>query len=200
LVIEEQLGRVVRIIQDLLSSTRQRKPDALWLPVERVIRPVIALMEPAFHAKGVLLRIEDTGALPLVWADAERIHQVLVNLLTNALAATSPDGTVVVSGRTRPASAEELEIGQRAAEAMTTIVTITVRDTGCGMPPEDVLKAFQPFFTTKAVGTGTGLGLFLSREIVIAHGGILSLESDIGKGTAVTISLPGLVSESVSVA
>src|SRR5215813_5795514 len=97
-VIEEQLGRVVRIIQDLLSSTRQRKPDALWLPVERVIRPVIALMEPAFHAKGVLLRIEDTGTLPLVWADAEKIHQVLVNLLTNALAATSPDGTVVVGG------------------------------------------------------------------------------------------------------
>jgi len=199
-VIEEQLGRVVRIIQDLLSSTRQRKPDALWLPVERVIHPVIALMEPAFHAKGVLLRIEDTGTLPLVWADAEKIHQVLVNLLTNALAATSPDGTVVVGGSTRPASAEELEIGRQAAEAMSTIVTITVRDTGCGMPPEDVLKAFQPFFTTKAVGTGTGLGLFLSREIVIAHGGLLSLESDIGKGTAVTISLPGLVSDSVSVA
>ena len=81
---------------------------------------------------------------------------------------------------------------------MTTVVTITVRDTGCGMPAEDVEKAFQPFFTTKAVGTGTGLGLFLSREIV-AHGGALSLESEIGKGTAVTISLPGLTSDSVAV-
>jgi signal transduction histidine kinase len=67
------------------------------------------------------------------------------------------------------------------------------------MPPEDVQKAFQPFFTTKALGTGTGLGLFLSREIVVAHGGQLSLESDIGKGTAVTISLPGLISDSVPV-
>ena len=199
-VIEEQVGRVVRIIQDLLSSTRQRKPDAIWCPVERVIHPVVALMEPAFHAKGVSLSVEDTGTLPLVWADAEKIHQVLVNLLTNALAATPSDGSVVVRGSTRPAMAEELEIGRRVADAMTTMVTITVRDTGCGMPLEDVQKAFQPFFTTKAVGTGTGLGLFLSREIVVAHGGLLLLESDIGKGTAVTISLPGLASESASVA
>jgi signal transduction histidine kinase len=168
--------------------------------VDRVIHPVVALMEPAFHAKGVALTIEDAGTLPFVWADAEKIHQVLVNLLTNALAATPPDGTVVVAGGTRPAMAEELEIGRRAADAMTTMVTITVRDTGCGMPPEDVQKAFQPFFTTKALGTGTGLGLFLSREIVVAHGGQLSLESDIGKGTAVTISLPGLIADSVPVA
>ena len=199
-VIEDQLGRVVRIIQDLLSSTRQRKPEAIWVPVDRVIDPVVALMEPAFHAKGVALTVERTGTLPLVWADAEKIHQVLVNLLTNALAATPPDGTVVVGGGTRSPSADELESGRRMADAMTTMVTITVRDTGCGMPPDDVRKAFEPFFTTKAVGTGTGLGLFLSREIVVAHGGLLSLESDIGKGTVVTISLPGLLSESVPVA
>lgn len=199
-VIEDQVGRVVRIIQDLLSSTRQRKPEAIWVPVDRVIDPVVALMEPAFHAKGVALTVERTGTLPLVWADAEKIHQVLVNLLTNALAATPPDGTVVVGGGTRSPSADELESGRRMADAMTTMVTITVRDTGCGMPPDDVRKAFEPFFTTKAVGTGTGLGLFLSREIVVAHGGQLSLESDIGKGTVVTISLPGLLSGSVPVA
>jgi len=199
-VIEDQLGRVVRIIQDLLSSTRQRKPEATWVPVDHVIHPVVALMEPAFHAKGVSLTVERTGALPLVWADAEKIHQVLVNLLTNALAATPTAGSVVVGGGTRSPSAEELESGRRMADAMTTMVTITVRDTGCGMPSEDVQKAFEPFFTTKAVGTGTGLGLFLSREIVVAHGGLLSLESTIGKGTAVTISLPGLLSDSVPVA
>lgn len=195
-VIEEQLGRVVRIIQDLLSSTRQRKPEAVWVPVDRVIDPVVALMEPAFHAKGVDLTIERRGTLPLVWADAEKIHQVLVNLLTNALAATPPGGTVVVGGGSRSPSTDELESGRRMADTMTTMVTITVRDTGCGMPPDDVRKAFEPFFTTKAVGTGTGLGLFLSREIAVAHGGLLSLESDMGKGTVVTISLPGLPADS----
>ena len=61
------------------------------------------------------------------------------------------------------------------------VVTIAVRDTGCGMPEADVQKAFEPFFTTKAVGKGTGLGLFLSRETVLAHGGSLVLESEIWK-------------------
>jgi signal transduction histidine kinase len=73
------------------------------------------------------------------------------------------------------------------------VVTVAVRDTGIGMPPSDVQNAFQPFFTTKEVGKGTGLGLFLSRETIQAHGGTLSLASEQGKGTIVTITLPGKV-------
>jgi signal transduction histidine kinase len=79
------------------------------------------------------------------------------------------------------------------------VVTIEVRDTGCGMPEADVQKAFEPFFTTKAIGTGTGLGLFLSRETVVAHGGSLLLESQTGRGTTVTVTLPGLMAESTRV-
>jgi two-component system, NtrC family, sensor kinase len=73
------------------------------------------------------------------------------------------------------------------------VITVAVRDTGIGMPASDVQNAFQPFFTTKEVGKGTGLGLFLSRETVQAHGGTLSLVSVQGKGTTVTITLPGKV-------
>jgi signal transduction histidine kinase len=76
------------------------------------------------------------------------------------------------------------------------VVTIAVEDTGCGMPEADMQKAFEPFFTTKAVGKGTGLGLFLSRETVLAHGGSLSLKSEPGRGTTVTVILPGLKTES----
>jgi len=191
-VIDEQLNRVVRIIQDLLSSTRQRKPEPSWLSVERVITPVTALMEPAFHAKGVTLTTELAIGLPLVWADAEKLHQVLVNLLANALAATAQQGAVDVHVGGRAASLEELEIGRRLAPDMSPmVVTVAVRDTGTGMPQADVQKAFQPFFTTKEVGKGTGLGLFLSRETVQAHGGTLSLTSEQGRGTTVTITLPG---------
>lgn len=191
-VIDEQLNRVVRIIQDLLSSTRQRKPEPSWLSVERVISPVTALMEPAFHAKGVTLTTELAIGLPLVWADAEKLHQVLVNLLANALAATAQQGAVDVHVGGRAASLEELEIGRRLAPDMSPmVVTVAVRDTGTGMPQADVQKAFQPFFTTKEVGKGTGLGLFLSRETVQAHGGTLSLTSEQGRGTTVTITLPG---------
>jgi two-component system NtrC family sensor kinase len=195
-VIDEQLTRVVRIIQDLLSSTRQRQPEPTWLPVEKVISPAAVLMEPAFHAKQITLKVEIPDNLPLIWADAEKMHQVLVNVFTNALAATPPQGTVSVSVGTHPASTEELDRGRRAAEAMSPlVVTVAVRDTGCGMPEADVQKAFEPFFTTKAVGKGTGLGLFLSRETVLAHGGSLMLESETGQGTTVTVTLPGLKNE-----
>ena len=87
---------------------------------------------------------------------------------------------------------EEIEVGQRVGNAtFTMMVTIAVSDTGSGMPEEDLQKAFTPFFTTKAIGKGTGLGLFISRETVQAHGGTLTLDSQVGKGTTVVISLPG---------
>lgn len=89
-IIDEQLNRVVRIIQDLLSSTRQRKPDPTWYPTDRLIEPVVALMEAGYVGKGVKLRAEVLRPAPLAWADQEKIHQVLVNLLSNALAATAP--------------------------------------------------------------------------------------------------------------
>ncbi len=191
-IIDEQLTRVVRIIQDLLSSTRPRQPEPQWLPVAKVISPAAVLMEPAFHAKEISLAVEIPEDLPLVWADVEKMHQVLVNVLANALAATPPHGMVKIAAQSREASPDELERGRRLANAMSpVVVSIAVQDTGCGMPEADAQKAFEPFFTTKAVGKGTGLGLFLSRETVAAHGGDLSLVSEIGHGTTVTMTLPG---------
>jgi signal transduction histidine kinase len=164
--------------------------------VEQVISPAAVLMEPAFHAKEISLTVEIPGDLPLVWADAEKIHQVLVNVLANALAATPPHGAVRVLVGARAASSNELERGHLVADAMSPLViTIAVLDSGCGMPEANVQKAFEPFFTTKAIGKGTGLGLFLSRETVLAHGGSLSLESKTGRGTTVTVTLPGLKTE-----
>jgi signal transduction histidine kinase len=134
--------------------------------------------------------------LPRVWADAEKVHQVLVNLLTNALAATAPSGSVTVRAGVRPALSEDLDVGRLVAPDMSPIlVTLAVRDTGIGMPEADMQKAFQPFFTTKEVGKGTGLGLFLSRETILAHGGTLTLESQAGEGTTVTVTLPGRMPE-----
>jgi two-component system NtrC family sensor kinase len=200
-IIDGQLNRVVRIIRDLLSSTRQRKPDPTWMPVDRVVSPAAALLEPAYHAKGVSLRVELGADLPMIWADAEKIHQVLVNLLTNALAATPAGGVVAIRAGARPATPEETEVGKRSVDGVVkTMVTVAVSDTGCGMPGADLQKAFTPFFTTKAIGTGTGLGLFLSRETVQAHGGTLSIESEVGKGTTVVLSLPGLEATSEAVA
>lgn len=197
-IIDDQLTRVVRIIQDLLSSTRPRQPEPQWLPVEEVVSPSAVLMEPAFHEKGITLTVDIPKDLPLVWADKEKIHQVLVNVLTNALAATPAQGKVIVMAGSREASSAELDRGRLVAAGMSPLmVTIEVQDTGCGMPKEDVEKAFEPFFTTKAVGKGTGLGLFLSRESVTAHGGSLAMTSETGCGTTVTMTLPAMRSEPI---
>lgn len=192
-VIDEQLTRVVRIIQDLLSSTRPRQPDPQWISVAQVITPATVLMEPAFHAKGVSLAVEIPEGLPLMWADDEKVHQVLVNLLDNALAATPSGGMVKVAAEIREATRDEFDRWQRMTHAISPVVVmIKVHDTGCGMPEADAQRAFEPFFTTKADGKGTGLGLFLSRETIAAHGGELSLVTEMGRGTTVTITLPGL--------
>jgi two-component system NtrC family sensor kinase len=197
-IIDDQLTRVVRIIQDLLSSTRPRQPEPQWLPVEEVVSPSATLMEPAFHEKGIALTVDIPKDLPMVWADREKIHQVLVNVLANALAATPAQGKVTVMAGSREASSAELDRGRPVADGMSPLViTIVVQDTGCGMPEEDVQKAFEPFFTTKAVGKGTGLGLFLSRESVVAHGGSLAMTSEIGRGTTLTMTLPAMRSESI---
>ena len=197
-IIDDQLTRVVRIIQDLLSSTRPRQPEPQWLPVEEVVSPSAVLMEPAFHEKGIALTVDISQDLPLVWADREKIHQVLVNVLANALAATPAQGNVTITAGRREASSAELDRGRLVADGMSPLViTIQVQDTGCGMPEEDVQKAFEPFFTTKAVGKGTGLGLFLSRESVVAHGGSLALTSEIGHGTTVLMTLPAMQREPI---
>jgi len=190
-LIDTELNRVVRIIKEKLSLTRQPKPAPGQLRLDHLTQSVVALMEPAFVGKGVKIAT-DLGQDPaVVWGDSEQLKQVLVNLLTNALAATKAGGDVVVEVGCRAATLAELDERRRAGEAsVPTMVTLTVRDTGCGMPEDHLKRAFEPFFTTKAVGDGTGLGLFLSREIVVSHGGTLGIESVVGKGTMVVIALP----------
>jgi len=104
---------------------------------------------------------------------------VLLNLLTNAIDATEPPGTItvraaVLSQNGRPAPSLEL----------------TVSDTGHGMAPEELRRAVEPFYTTKAPGRGTGLGLAIVDHIVRAHGGQLEVESERGHGTSVHVRLP----------
>jgi two-component system NtrC family sensor kinase len=190
-IIDSELNRVVRIIKDNLSLTRQPKPAHAPVRVDQLAQSVVALMEPAYLGKGVGLKT-DLGLEPaVVRGDVEQLRQILVNLLSNALAATSAGGQVVLVVGRRAATLAELDERHRTGEPpCDAMVTLTVRDTGCGMPEEHVKQAFEPFFTTKAIGDGTGLGLFISREIVASHGGSLTIESVVGKGTLIVIAVP----------
>ena len=110
--------------------------------------------------------------LPKVHADSTRLQRVFVNLISNALKHTK-DGTVLIK-----------------AEAGDETVTVTVKDTGCGISPEDLPHIWERYYKGKHSETGTGLGLFIVRFIVESHGGTINVESEQGKGTAFTFTLP----------
>lgn len=190
-IIDEEINRVVKNVKDLLSLTRQRKPTRSPLSVEELVQSVAALMEPSFKRKGIGFRVHVGAETSTVWGDTEQLQQVLMNLLTNAMAATSAGQEVTVIAGQRPVTSEEAEARQRTGERpIEAMVTLIVRDTGSGMPEEHLRRAFEPFFTTKASGDGTGLGLYLSREIVTAHGGTLDIQSEVGIGTTICVTLP----------
>jgi signal transduction histidine kinase len=117
----------------------------------------------------------DLGALPAIRCRGARVHQVVVNLLMNAIDACEAGGAVTIRTRADP----EIE-GLR----------IEVADTGCGIDPAIRERIFDPFFTTKPVGQGTGLGLSISYGIVQEHGGTIEVQSSPGAGSSFTVRLP----------
>jgi signal transduction histidine kinase len=116
--------------------------------------------------------------------DAAQIKQLLINLVSNGVDACGERGTVTVTTRY-----------DQSAQTM----HMQVRDDGCGIPPENMPKLFTPFFTTKAPTKGTGLGLAIAYGVVKMHMGNISAESELGKGTTFTITLPVEVSGAFSI-
>jgi signal transduction histidine kinase len=131
-----------------------------------------------------------------VEADPQRLQQVLVNLIRNALEAGGPEVRVTVSARVRDAAGFQMPdhsvCGRSEAPAAVgaRLVLITVADSGPGIAPEVLPRVFDPFFTTKDVGHGSGLGLYVSQEIIDQHGGCIGVSSVLGAGTTFTIALP----------
>jgi signal transduction histidine kinase len=166
--LNQYVDRACEIINDLLIFSSLPPPQRRLIPVNEVVREAImALSIP----EGVTVRWSLGTDLPPVWADARQIEQAIGNLGQNALQAMTEGG--------------ELSVGTRCDGDE---VEITVGDSGPGIPPELQEKVFEPFFSTKA--TGTGLGLPLVREIALAHGGRFSLESAPGEGACFVLSLP----------
>jgi len=105
-------------------------------------------------------------------------------MVVNAQHATERGGSIAIRTRLRPA--QRADPGAESVE----MVEISIIDTGCGIPPDDLQRIFDPFFTSKGVGKGTGLGLSVSHGIVAAHGGTIKVESTVGRGSAFHVFLP----------
>jgi len=188
-----QVERISGILRQLLDYARPRHLTRNPLPVEPVFTRVVELLDPIAARRQVRLVAQVPGELPPILADADQLQQVLLNLLTNALDATPGGGHVRLSAAAdesgpMPAAAGRRRIGRgRAPEPC---VTLRVDDTGCGIPPERLEKIFEPFFSTKERGGGTGLGMAIVEDIVRAHGAAIEIESAEGRGTTVWLRWP----------
>lgn len=181
-VIVDATERVRRIVKSLLDFSRQTSLSMEPTDINRVVLDTLPLVENQAAIKGVALRFEPGEEIPLVSMDVQQVKSVLLNLLINALDATEAGGSVTVSSRVA------LSMSREGVKRLG--VELSVKDTGCGVPPENLEKIFEPFFSTKEVGKGTGLGLAVAYGIVARHGGVIRVQSQVGKGTEFTIWLP----------
>lgn len=161
------------IIRKLLAFARQMPPQKTWVDLNRVVEEGVYFLEARCAKGGVELVRSLAADLPEITADPAQLNQVLVNLVVNALQAMPEGGKLTVATR-----------------AHDDHVLLAVEDTGIGMSEEVLERIFVPFFTTKEVGQGTGLGLPVAHGLVTSHGGSLKVESEVGRGTRFEIRLP----------
>ncbi len=161
------------IIRNLLIFARQTTPQIARVDLNQVVTEGLLFLEARCARQGIELRRRLAPRLPKITADPAQLSQVLFNLVVNALQAMDGSGRITVETQRR---------GRH--------VWLTVEDTGCGMSREVLEQIFIPFFTTKEVGQGTGLGLPVVHGIVTAHGGSVHVASQLGQGTRFEIRLP----------
>jgi two-component system NtrC family sensor kinase len=184
LVIQET-RRCATIIRRLLDFAREKTPEKQFSDLNRLIHRTVQLIEQSAQAADIDIALELDETLPQVWIDENLVEQVVMNMLVNAQHAIEGAGRITVRTRVRenwrPAG---------SGAAPTPMAEISIADTGCGIPAENLQKIFDPFFTTKGVGKGTGLGLAVSHGTIEAHGGAIEVESTVGMGTEFRVYLP----------
>jgi hypothetical protein len=166
-----EIAQINHILTDLLQTARPHPPAIRRSDVNTTVEHAVMLARQQALSKPIEIAFKKNPAVPEVEHDSDQIHQVLLNLMINAIQAIEGSGKIMV------------EVGSHDTWA-----TIAVSDTGRGILPEHLPNIFRPFYTTK--GDGTGLGLSLARRIVEEHGGHIDVTSTVGKGTRFVVTLP----------
>jgi two-component system NtrC family sensor kinase len=177
-VINEQAGRAGRIVRDLLTFSRKGPAERAPVDLGDVVQRTVQLMTYEMRLRGVTVLTTIAPGLPPVLGDRYQLQQVVLNLLSHATHALS----ALPAGKAR-----RVQVTVAPDDAR---VVLQVADTGPGLSAEVKAQMFSPFFTTKAPGEGTGLGLFVSYGIAEAHGGTLTAESRPGEGATLILALP----------
>ncbi len=173
----KEAHRARNVVRRLLDFSRQSESVRDRLDLNDIITDVISLMRHLVHTSGIQLQVTLGESLPWVSVDRNQVKQVLVNLFHNALQSMPEGGSMLVA----------TSVQKRDKRSW---VTVSISDTGVGIPPQDLQRIFEPFFTTKAKSGGTGLGLSVTYGIVTDHGGTIDVESQPGKGSRFTVFLP----------
>jgi len=173
------------LISRILTFSRRQSQDRTQTSLPLVVEEVMRLLRSSF-SKSIRVELVLEASTPPILANATQIHQVVMNLCTNAAHALSArGGTLAVRVQT-------LESGGPAENSRERRVRLIVEDTGVGMSPETLARLYEPFFTTKQPGEGTGLGLSVVHGIVRDHGATISVESELGRGTRFVVEFPAL--------
>jgi signal transduction histidine kinase len=179
-LISTQIDRITQVLRDMMEFARTRPPERAPLDINRIVEASIRLASFDKAFQRLQLSVEEDGDTPLVFADADQLQQVFLNLLLNARDAMPEGG--------------ELRV-RTLYDAIENKVSIEISDSGTGIAPEHRAHVFDPFYTTKPAGTGTGLGLAVCYGIVTAHGGHIEIGPHNGQGTTVRVMLPVSASE-----
>ncbi len=180
--ITEQIERIERIVRQMLDRTRTEAAELVPLDLNELIQRISDATAPLFEERGVRFESMLTADLPFIAGDPDRLQQLFINLINNALDATSRGGRLTVT--TRTADSENAGVSSR--------VLVDFSDNGCGMTREIREHIFDPMYTTKKPGRGTGLGLVVVKQVMSEHGGSIEVESETGKGSRFRLSFPGV--------
>jgi signal transduction histidine kinase len=172
-IIREQVQRVSQIIQTLLNFARPEVRRRGSVDLVEVVEESLSFLQERFRAGGIEVE-RCFEPVPEIWADGEKLQQMFINLGINA-ADAMPDGGTLAT---------------HLAPRGSTEVEIRVSDTGTGIPADAIKHVFEPFYTTKERGDGSGLGLAVVKGIVLDHGGSIDVASELGKRTEFCVVLP----------
>ncbi len=179
-LIDNQLNRVVSIIQKMLNMVRSHTPEALSVNTEKVMKDVLFLLSPLLEESRVEVELDIPANLPPIAIHPDSLQQVLINLLSNAVDAMPEGGMLDIYAVHFPSSESSVKGW----------IEMGIHDSGIGIPQEQQKMIFEPFYTTKLSGKGTGLGLALCKDIIERYQGSIRLESIPGEGTTFYLKIP----------
>jgi signal transduction histidine kinase len=174
-LMNDEVARIANIVHHLLTFGRRMPSELQLVRTNRLLTDVLALIEYQIRNENIEVMIDLASDLPMVMGDANQLKQVFLNIIVNARQAMPDGGMLTITTDTTADGSIEIALG----------------DTGGGMPAEVIERVFEPFYTTKADRGGSGIGLFLCRNIIKDHDGVMTVSSRPGEGTTFIITLPG---------